>query len=89
MNLTSIYYSDTGTCIKYANSVDPAQMPDQRFFDGDTWHLFAECQTQIDKLQVPKWQITYKFVYINDYCLMSFWIKSRRKLNSKISSDVN
>ena len=88
-NLTSICYSNTHTCIKYANSVDPAQTPDQRTFDGDTWHLFAECQTQTDKLQVSKWQITYKFVYINDYCLMSFWIKSRRRLNSKISSDVN
>ena len=88
-NLTSICYSNTRTCIKYANSVDPAQTPDQRPFDGDTWHLFAECQTQIDKLQVSKWQITYKFVYINDCCLMSFWIKRRHRLNSKFSSDVN
>ena len=80
---------NTRTCIKYANSVDPSQTPDQRPFDGDTWHLFAEYQTQIDKLQVSKWQITYKFVYINDYCLMSFWIKSRRWLKSKFSSDVN
>ena len=88
-DLISICYSNTRTCIKYANSIDSAQTPDQKPFDGDTWHLFAECQIQIDKLQVSKWQITYKFVYINDYCLMSFWIKSRRRLNSKFSSDVN
>ena len=84
-DLTSVCYSNTRTCIKYANSVDPAQTPDQRPFDGDTRHLFAESQTQIGKLQVSKWQITYKFVYINDYCLMSFWTR----LNSKLSSDVN
>ena len=84
-DLTSVCYSNTRTCIKYANSVDPAQTPDQRPFDGDTRHLFAESQTQIGKLQVSKWQITYKFVYINDYCLMSFWTR----LNSKFSSDVN
>ena len=84
-DLTSVCYSNTRTCIKYANSVDPAQTPDQRPIDGDTRHLFAESQTQIGKLQVSKWQITYKFVYINDYCLMSFWTR----LNSKFSSDVN
>ena len=84
-DLTSICYSNTHTCIKYADSVDPAKTPDRRPFDGDTWHLFTECQTQTDKLQVSK----YKFVYINDYCLMSFWIKSRHRLGSKFSSDVN
>ena len=81
----SVCYRNTRTCIKYANSVDPAQTPDQRPSDGDTRHLFAERQTQIGKLQVSKWQITYKFVYINDYCLMSFWTR----LNSKFSSDAN
>ena len=45
-------------------------------------HLFAEYQTQIDKLQLSKWQIMYKFVYINDYCLMSFRMHVKVKFRS-------
>ena len=58
------------TCIKYANSVDPAQMHDQRPFDGDQrpfdggiWHLFVK---------VSKWQIVIDSEHkslLSDQCL--------------------
>ena len=37
------------TCIKYANSVDPAQTPDQRPFDGDTRHFFICRKSDSDR----------------------------------------